>query len=105
RARPAAAPAGSPPSVRTLPPVGWIRPSISLISVLLPAPLWPTRPTHSPAWSEKVTSRTATWRPNALVTLDRVIRGSVMGSVRPRRGAPAAAPARPDAAAASAGRN
>ena len=39
---------GPRPRTSTLPELGRTSPSIILISVVLPAPLWPTRPTHSP---------------------------------------------------------
>ena len=62
-ARRSAAAAGSAPSTETLPALGRIRPSISFISVVLPAPLCPTSATVSPALSRKETSPTASCRP------------------------------------------
>ena len=44
--------AGSAPSTVTVPAPGRRRPRISLMSVLLPAPLWPMSATHSPAFRQ-----------------------------------------------------
>ena len=43
--------AGSSPSIRTEPADGRSRPSINFISVVLPAPLWPTSATVCAAGS------------------------------------------------------
>jgi hypothetical protein len=42
------------PSTRTEPAVGRMRPSISLNSVLLPAPLWPIRPNSWPRGTDRL---------------------------------------------------
>src|SRR5581483_6697739 len=60
--------AGLSPSTPTEPLAGRISPSISFISVVLPAPLWPIRATSSPAISSNEAPQTALTRPYSLVT-------------------------------------
>ena len=53
----------STPSMRTVPESGAVRPASVRISVLLPAPLAPSRPNTSPALASSETSSSATSDP------------------------------------------
>ena len=66
-----------PLGMETAPSSGDSSPTISRNTVVLPAPLGPTRPTFSPglSWNEVSTNRT--WRPYCLEMLARVIMGGV----------------------------
>src|SRR6266516_6667524 len=58
---------GSRPNSRTSPPLGRSKPSSIRISVVLPAPFAPSRPTTSPGATCRSTSSTAATRPNSRV--------------------------------------
>ena len=59
---------GGAPNSAMVPPEAGSRPSSIRISVVLPAPLAPSRPTISPGPTRRLTSRTAVKWPNRRVT-------------------------------------
>src|SRR5687768_3026813 len=81
--------------MRTSPASGVCRPLRILTSVLLPAPLSPTRPTTSPAATCMLTPRSAWTPPNHLTTPRHSTTGAGVTARRTSTCAPRRAPAPP----------
>ena len=79
---------GSCPNRRTSPRLGGSKPSSILISVVLPAPLAPSRPTTSRGATWRSTSRTAAKWPNTRVAPMLCASNSVMTAPQPEVPAP-----------------
>ena len=67
-------------NTRAVPLVDLMRPSRSLMSVDLPEPLGPTRPTTPPLVISRSSSRTATTSPNRRVSLETFSKGFIVFS-------------------------